>query len=130
MDFYIKKGATLPSLKMEIVYSIDSDYDKINSMLDDCAITFSMVNVDNKTFKIANKTAKLVIEDNKSNSARTPKNYFLQYDFTEKDTNKPGTFICEFVIDFLGDNCGKLKLPLEDTLYVNIQDSITKTELI
>ncbi len=131
MDFYIKQNATLPSLKMQVTYDVDVDYEKVNSMLDNSVITFSMVNVDNKTLKIANKEARLVIEEDRSEHSFTPKIYYLQYDFTLKDTNKTGSYQGEFCIDVLNDSCGgKLKLPLKENLFIHVQNSITKTDVL
>ncbi len=130
MDFYIIKEATLPNIKMKFTYGNNVDFEKLSDMLDNCAVTFSMINVDNKTFKIANRPAHMIKEENKSGTFNEPHNYYLQYNWDTNDTNKVGTFMGEFVVDFLGDYCGKMKLPVNEKLYIHIADSITRTDVI
>lgn len=118
MDFFIQKNATLPVLKMKLMANTDYDYEKFNEMVSNCAITFSMVDVNNKTYKIANKAGKLVVMDNKNNDL--VKEYYVTYVFTEKDTNKTGSFLGEFKFDFFGEYCGTLIVPIKEKLYIHI----------
>ena len=46
MEFYIKKNATLPVLKIQVVKDGRSDYNNFMDMIEESAIFFSMVNVE------------------------------------------------------------------------------------
>ena len=52
MEFYIKKNATLPLLKMSVVKDGRSDYNNLMSQIETSSLFFSMVNVDNEIPKI------------------------------------------------------------------------------
>lgn len=128
MDFYIRKGATLPRLKMKLVLDSEYDYNKVNDMLSNCYITFSMTDVETNVYKIANKPGKLVTVSKEFDCAdgKTDE-YYIVYEFTKQDTSKTGTYFAQFEINFDGDNCGNIIVPIRDNLYVHVQDSITKT---
>lgn len=126
MDFYINRNSTLPTLKMRLMNDGETDFKSFNGMLDNAVVTFSMVSVDTKTFKIANKSGEIVV---KATTVPDIFDYYVRYCFSEKDTNKTGTYLAEFKIDFLDPNCGSLIVPIKEKLYIHIQDSITKTEI-
>ncbi len=130
MDFFIKRNSTLPKLKMRLISDTELDYKKFDEMLENCSVTFSMVSVDTKTMKIANKEAEVVVEKLNLVNNQDDYIYYIEYNWTEKDTNKTGTFIGEFKIDFLEPNCGSIIVPIREPLYIHIDDSITKTTTI
>ena len=130
MTFFIKKNSSLPLLIFELSDSILNRYNITDDMLENCAVTFSMINSETGVFKIANVPAKLNIET-PNKSFTEFKKYNIYYQFRTKDTNKIGNYEAEFVIDFLGScNFGKLKLPVDDKIIVVVSDSITKTDVI
>ena len=45
MDFYIKKSATLPILKMELINDGRNDYDAFHDRLQNSVITFCMEDI-------------------------------------------------------------------------------------
>jgi hypothetical protein len=94
-------------------------------MMENVAITFSMYDKKYDIYKIANSSGDLKMTKN-AVSDLDESCYTLQYCFKLKDTNETGVFIGEFVIDFLGENCGKIKLPNGDDLQIIIKNSITK----
>lgn len=124
--FFIKKNSTLPMLKYAMSEWLMQKYSITEDMLDDCAITFSMYDVTNDVYRIANKAAKLIINDDRLHSPEEEK-YTLAYKFSIADTSKPGEFDAEFKVDFLGDHCGKITFPINEKIRVSIQDSLTKT---
>lgn len=130
MIFFIKKNSSLPLLVYELTDNILNRYNITNDMLENCAVTFSMINSETGIYKIANVPAILNIET--PNSSFTEfKKYYLVYQFKTKDTNKIGNYEAEFVVDFLNScNFGKLKLPTDDRIIVVISDTITKTDVI
>jgi len=130
MIFFIKKNSSLPKLVFEISDSIIENYSLTQEMLENCAITFSMIDSETGKYKIANVPAKLNVET--PNLSFTEfKKFHLIYQFRLKDTNKIGNYFGEFKIDFL-ESCtaGKLTLPVDDRIIIVVHDSITKTDVI
>jgi len=129
-NFFIKKNSTLPELKYALVHHILQQYDITEDMLDNVAITFSMIDADTGLYRVANAPAKLVINKNRPEFPDET-SYTLAYRFKLKDTKKSGRFLGEFVLDIIGDNyCGKIKFPIHNRINIVISDSITKTTVI
>lgn len=121
----------MPFLVMRQRYNQELDYDILNNMLSNCAVTFSMVSEDTGVYKILNKPAEIVTRT-KPYKDEYPLEYLLLYRWKKSDTNKVGLYRGEFRIDFLGQEYCDLSLtvPIEQTLYINVRDTITKTEVI
>jgi len=126
--FFIKKDSTLPELTLKVNQRIMEKYNITSDMLDNCAVTFSMLD-DEGIYRIANVEAKLVIDNNIDDSPDEVK-YTLAYRFTRNNTRKAGRFFGEFKVDFLGDYCGKITLPVDTQIPIVIGDSITKTDVV
>ena len=60
MEFYIKKNATLPVLKIQVVKDGRSDYNNFMDMIEQSAIFFSMVNTETGIPKITTRPAGFV----------------------------------------------------------------------
>ena len=86
MEFYIKKNATLPLLKMGVVNDVRSDYDKFMSEIEKSSLYFSMVNVENGIPKITTQPAGFV-EITKDNPD-APDEFYVYFKFSKKNTNK------------------------------------------
>lgn len=129
MRFFIKQYSTLPYLEIELE-DVSKEYSISNEDWENCAVTFSMYDKKNNIYRIANNEAKLVIRERVINIG-DPYNYYLRYEFTEKDTSKIGDFIGEFKVDFLDNhNMGKLTIPVTERIEIYIKDSITRTTVI
>ena len=130
-NFFIKQNSTLPVLKYALVHHILQQYDITEDMLDNVAVTFSMIDADTGLYRVANAPANLVINNNRPEYPDETK-YTLSYRFKLKDTRKSGRFLGEFAIDFLDEEagCGKLKFPTHDKINIIISDSTTKTTVI
>ena len=131
-NFFIKKDSTLPELKFPLIQQIREKYDISDDMLENCAVTFSMIDAETGLYRVANAAANLVISEDRVAEPDEVK-YTLTYRFTLSQTSKTGRFKAEFVIDFLEDGssgCGKIKLPINDHVNIIISDSITKTSVI
>lgn len=125
--FFIKKNSTLPKLKFTLSEYLLAKYNISNDMLENCAITFSMQDSDNGVYKIANKAADLIVNDDFASNPSDEK-YNLVYKFSLSDTSRAGIYLGEFKLDFLGeDQCGKITLPNTDKITIVVQDSLTKT---
>ena len=121
MNFYIKKGADLPILKVEPIKDGRSDYKKFMEDLESSTILFSMVDSKTGIYKIANADAYLVA---KETIEPTPiVEYYIYYQFKKRETNTPGIYKGEFLIR---NQNGDLILPLREELTIIILDSFTK----
>jgi hypothetical protein len=118
MEFYIKKNATLPVLKMQVVKDGRSDYQNFMDLIESSSILFSMVDVETGIPKIVSKRAgfvsKTFIDPN------TPTEYYIYYTFTKKDTNKVGRYEGQFM---LKNEQGDLIVPIREQLFITVQDS-------
>lgn len=125
MDFYIKKNATLPLLKMQVVKDGRSEYQSFMDSLADATITFTMINEATGIPKIVSKPAYIV--ELTGLDLNAPPEYYVYYRFTQRDTNTVGRYVGQFAIKYnqalLGGPQGTLIVPLRDELYINIQES-------
>jgi hypothetical protein len=117
MDFYIKKGATLPSLTMEPVlngYNQDFFFD----FLQDSDILFYMDNIRGCLPKIVCGPCCLVEVENCNNCPTIP---LIQYQWQEGDTDETGVYEGYFEI-INKTTSKKLVVPIREKLRINIQD--------
>ena len=86
MNFYIKKGADLPILKVEPIKDGRSDYKKFMEDLETSSIYFSMADAKTGMYKITNAEAYLVA---KETTEPTPTvEYYIYYQFNKRETNE------------------------------------------
>lgn len=118
MEFYIQKGAVLPTLKMQIVKDGINNHLDFMEVLQNSKINFSMREEATGVYKILNNPAYIVekIFDNPD----APDEYYIYYNWEAKDTRKPGRFIGEFSIK-TGE--GVLIVPIREQLYINIREN-------
>jgi hypothetical protein len=129
-NFFIKKDSTSPVLKFPLTQHLMEKYDITENILENIAVTFSMIDADTGQYRIANVAGNLIINNDRANYPDEEK-YTLTYKFTLPNTKKEGNYLGEFVIDILGnENCGKIKLPVNNYINITISDSITKTTVV
>jgi hypothetical protein len=125
MDFYIKKNATLPLLKMQVVRDGRSEYQSFMDSLADATISFTMINEATGIPKIVSRPA-YIVELTGLDVNASPE-YYVYYRFTQRDTNTVGRYVGQFLIKYntnlLGAPVGNLIVPLRDELYINVQES-------
>ena len=125
MDFFIKKNATLPLLKMQVVQDGRSDYQGFMESLADATISFTMINEATGIPKIVSRPA-YIVELIGLDPNALPE-YYVYYRFTKRDTNTVGRYVGQFLIKYnqalLGGPQGDLIVPLRDELFINIQES-------
>lgn len=122
MEFNINKGATLPVLKMALINDGRNDFGRFHEAIQDADLVFSMTNVETGIKKIGRRIA--------TTQLKVPEDccgeeFYLTFQFTAKDTNTAGRYIGQFEITF-GDGSGVLIVPIQEELYVNIQDGSIK----
>jgi hypothetical protein len=118
MEFFIKKDATLPLLKMQVVKDGRSDYHSFMNLIETSTIVFSMVDVATGLPKISSKLAGFVSKT--FDDPSTPTEYYIYYRFTKRDTGKVGRYEGQFL---LKNEQGDLIVPIREQLFINIQDS-------
>lgn len=129
MKFFIKRFSTLPNLEIDLE-SISKKYNIKPDHWDSCVVTFSMYDKVNNVYKIANKEAEIITKE-RTFDLGDPYNYYLKYQFTQKETSKFGEYIGEFKVDFLGTHSiGKLTIPIDEEINIIIKDSITRTDVV
>jgi hypothetical protein len=117
MEFYIKKNATLPILKMQVVKDGRSGYIQFMESLELSTIYFSMVEVETGIPKIVSapcEIVSLILPEG------APTEYYIYFKFTSMDTDTVGRYQGQFLIK---NEEGNLILPIREELYINVQDS-------
>jgi len=124
MEFFIKKNATLPLLKMQVVKDGRSDFNLMMDTIEESAIFFSMVDTATGIPRINTRPAgfvnKVLLDPN------AEPEYYVYYQFTGNDTRKEGRYEGQFL--FRNDQ-GVLILPIRDKLYINVQESFIADDL-
>jgi len=128
-NFFIKTDSTLPELKYPLTQHTMEQYDITPDMLENVAVTFSMMEADTGLYRIANVAGNLVVNNNRPEYPDEVQ-YTLTYRFKLPQTAKAGRYLGEFKLDFLGENCGKITLPTQNQINIQISDGITKTTVV
>lgn len=128
-NFFIKKDSTLPELKYPLIQQVREQYDITDEMLENVAVTFSMIDADTGLYRIANAPGNLIINNDRVNFPDEEK-YTVSYRFKLPQTAKAGRYLANFTVDFLGNDCGKIALPIDGYINVIISDSLTKTTVV
>jgi hypothetical protein len=132
MVFSIRQYSELPTLKLRLYHDGRNDYRRFDEMLENSVITFSMKDQATGIYKIANKEARIMLTDPCDITGGSDKEYYIAYDFTSEDTEKPGIYIGEFKIIFLNSQLqpnGSLIVPISEELYIHILDSFVKSDI-
>ena len=124
MEFFIKKNATLPLLKLQVVKDGRSDFDNFMKTIELSAIFFSMVDTATGIPKVTSRPAGFVEKTFIDPNAEPE--YYIYYQFQNRDTNKVGRYEGQFM---LRNDDGVLILPIREKLYINIQESFIADDL-
>ena len=123
MEFHINKNSTLPVLKLELIKDGRNDFHKFHDKIQNASITFTMTDVITGVKKIAKKSAG--IQQVEPASDCIGEEFYLVYQFTEKETNTAARYAAQFEIHFL-DGSGTLIVPIREELFVNVLDGSIK----
>lgn len=123
MNFNINKNATLPVLNMELIKDGRYTYREFKDKMQNANIFFTMSNIETGVKYIGKKNATLTLKT--LYNGCEDEEYYLTYQFTEKETSKPGTYVANFIIEFL-DGSGTIIVPIQEELIVNILDGSIK----
>lgn len=123
MIFHINKNATLPVLKLELYQDGINNYSYFFDKLQNANIYFTMTDIKTGIKHLSRKVAGLAPKTRYVGCS--VEEYFLAYQFTTRDTSKPGTYIGQFTIEFL-DGSGTLVVPIREELLINVLDGSIK----
>lgn len=123
-NFFINKGATLPTLRMEAINDGRHDFSKLNIALQAADVYFNMTNIENGIRKIANQKANVIMKEDDGCEDK----YIIEYQWKERDTKTPGLYKGEFRIVFndtveVDDKTlpiGELIVPISQELHIHI----------
>ena len=101
MHFYIKQNSSLPELKFPLTKEIMEKYNITDELMQNAAVTFSMVDNNTGLYVISNVPAKLVINDDSEYFNLDETKYTLAYRFRLKDSKRVGFYSGKFTLDFL-----------------------------
>jgi hypothetical protein len=124
MDWFIKKNATLPLLKLAIIKDGRSDYNNFMELLETSTIFFSMVNTENGIPKITSRPAGFV--EKIFDDPNAEPEYYIYYKFTNTETNTVGKFEGQFLIKTFE---GNVILPIREKLFIYVQESFIADNL-
>ena len=132
MIFSIRQNSTLPILKMKVFRDGRNDFRRFEELIENCVATFAMKDEKTGVYKVANKEAKVVLENPCDENGN--KHYIVIYQFNKDDTDKPGVFLGEFKLTLfdLADPLtvyGELIAPIQEDLYIHILDSFIRTDI-
>lgn len=118
MEFFIRKNATLPVLKINAIKDGRSDYNRSMRFIEDTEIFFSMVDTETNIPRITSRPAGLMKKDPLDIS--TDAEYYVYYQFTPFDTKKVARYKGQFLFR---NETGILTLPLSEEIYINVIES-------
>lgn len=101
---------------MELIQDGRNDFNKFHDKIQNANIYFTMSDVITGVKKIAKRTAGIEL---KEPTNCVGEEFYLVYQFTEKDTAVGGRYVGTFDIEFL-DNSGTLIVPIRENLYINV----------
>jgi hypothetical protein len=116
MEFFIKQNSELPILKMQVVKDGRTNANKVfDEDLDTATIRFTMKDESNGIPKVLMNNA--YITEKIQQNPDAPKEYYIYYKWSKRDTKNKGRFIGEFHIV---NSMGELIAPIRENLYINI----------
>jgi hypothetical protein len=118
MEFFIKRNATLPVLKINVIKDGRSDYDRSMKFLNETEIFFSMVDTETGIPKITSRPAGIM----KKNPVipNEGDEYYVYCQFTPFDTKKVARYKGQFMFR---NETGFMNLPLNQEIFINVTDS-------
>ena len=96
MNFYIRKNSTLPKLTVEVFIDDENSFWSSNDDFSASTITFNMKSEETGFYTIINKPVSVKVK--RSTNSGPIKSYYLETQFTQKETSKLGGYISEFKI--------------------------------
>lgn len=125
MTFYINQNSVLPILRMELIEDGRHNYNKLFELIQNCDITFTMVNKETGVTKIAKAPAYIKLRED----GGCVDQYVICFNWRKHDTKEAGNFIGQFELNFgevKNDNyeypVGNLIMPIREELNIVIRE--------
>lgn len=122
MEFSINKNSTLPVLKLELINDGRNDFNKFHEKIQNANIFFTMTDVITGVKRIAKKITGI---EQVEPSNCVGDEFYLIYQFTERDTSVSGRYVGQFEVEFL-DGSGTLIVPIKEELFINVLERTIK----
>lgn len=123
MEFHINKNSTLPVLKLELIKDGRNDFERFYEKVEDSVLTFTMTDIITGVIKIGKAPAQY--QQVLPASDCVGDEYYLTYQFNQKQTSVAGRYAAKFEITF-NDGSGTLIVPIREELFVNVLDGSIK----
>lgn len=122
--FFINQNSTLPTLRLELINDGRHNFRKFFEAVQNCDITFTMINTQSNVIKISNEKAYICPKSKDSSLDE----YLICYDWKPRDTKEKGVFEGIFTLHFDGTLTseydvypqGELKMPIKEKLIITI----------
>jgi len=121
MEFFIRKGATDPLLKLRLVDDGRNDKSSLNDLLENADIRFDMINIETEIPEILG--GQCLLTTRTKNYDQTTEEYYITYRFTSEQTKEVGKFEVIVNVQFRDTDLkptNKLIVPIKEKLYINI----------
>jgi hypothetical protein len=121
MEFFIRKGATDPLLKLRLVDDGRNDKSSLNDLLENADIRFDMINIETEIPEILG--GQCLLTTRTKNYDQTTEEYYITYRFTSEQTKEVGKFEGIVNVQFRDTDLkptNKLIVPIKEKLYINI----------
>jgi len=118
MEFFIRKNATLPVLKINVIKDGRNDYNRSMRFLEGTDVFFSMVDITTDVPRIVSRPAGFMKKE--PVDLITEDQYYVYYQFTPFDTKKVGRYKGQFLFR---NETGILTLPINQEIYINVTES-------
>tara|TARA_R110000803_G_scaffold62977_2_gene123473 strand:- start:263 stop:646 length:384 start_codon:yes stop_codon:yes gene_type:complete len=119
VEFYIKKNSTLPKLQVEVINESRNGYNQLDPLISASTVVFSMYDVTNSIYRIANSPASVTLNSDGSG-------YVLTYQFSKKNTKINGRYDAYFTIT---NSRGISKVPIDNDLFITVSDSFADSDM-
>jgi len=124
-EWYLNQNSLNPSIRLELINDGRHDYRKAFEALQNCSITFTMINRESGVTKIAKAPAYI----KKKETGGCVEEYVICYDWRKRDVNEAGNYIGYFDIEFgeiKNDEytypSGNLIVPIREQLMITIRE--------
>jgi hypothetical protein len=116
MEFFIRRGATDPILKMKLIDDGKNDKSSFNDLLETATITFEMFDVKTNEFLVLNSPCSLALRTKLYNQVTDE--LYITHRFTTEHTSVKGRFEGMITITFSDSNI--LIVPIKEKLFINV----------
>ncbi len=121
MEFFIRKGATDPMLKLRLSDDGRNDKSSLNDLLENADIRFDMIEIETEIPHILSEPCVLTTRTKKYD--QTTDEYYITFRFNENQTKDIGKYEGIVTIQFRDTDLNptnKLIVPIKEKLFINI----------